>query len=34
MLIVDMDLSGTLTENDLVDNLRSDSGSGGFSVID
>jgi hypothetical protein len=32
MLIVDMDRSGTITDSDLVDNVRDDSGPGGFSV--
>jgi len=32
MLIVDMDRSGTITDSDLVDNVRGDSGNGGFSV--
>jgi len=34
MLIVDMDLDGKLTDNDLVDDIRSDSGNGRFSVLD
>ena len=34
MMIVDMDLSGTITADDLIDNVRTDTGTGGFSVID
>jgi hypothetical protein len=33
MIVVDMDSDGELSENDLVDDVRTDSGEGGFSIV-